>query len=78
MLAENGDECDPIGYPLAGMGINRATNAALYAAQIIGLTNPDVQEKVRSYRASLSESVKRKRELLEKIGVNEYLKTMDA
>jgi len=39
--------------PVAGMGINRVKNAALYAALIVGVHDPEVRAKARSYREGL-------------------------
>jgi phosphoribosylaminoimidazole carboxylase PurE protein len=43
------------GAPLAGMGINRYKNAAIYAAQIAGVHDPEVRSKVRAWREKLGE-----------------------
>lgn len=61
------------GYPLAGMGINRYLNAILFAAQIIGLKNPEVQEKLKNYREGLAKTVKTKDERLQNEGVKSFL-----
>jgi 5-(carboxyamino)imidazole ribonucleotide mutase len=41
------------GAPVAGMGINRLKNAAIYAAQIAGVHEPAVREAVRAFRDRL-------------------------
>lgn len=51
---------DPFGAllgaaPVAGMGINRFKNAAVYAAQIVGVHDPEVRAAVKAWRAKLGE-----------------------
>ncbi|HLD79999.1 MAG TPA: 5-(carboxyamino)imidazole ribonucleotide mutase [Candidatus Nanoarchaeia archaeon] len=70
-FSEPGEETR--GYPVAGMGINRYTNAALYAAQIAGLFIPKVQEKVRVYRNTLAEAVKDKDARIQAEGIEAFL-----
>ena len=43
----------PRGVPVAtfAIGGSGATNAALYAAQVLAMTDPDLKEKVKAYRA---------------------------
>ena len=41
------------GAPVAGMGINRFKNAAIYAAQIAGVHDPAVRDAVRAWRDKL-------------------------
>ncbi|PIO04518.1 hypothetical protein COT48_00040, partial [Candidatus Woesearchaeota archaeon CG08_land_8_20_14_0_20_47_9] len=62
------------GYSVAGMGINRYKNAALYAAQICGLYDPAVFERLKDHRIELSSSVIKKDSLLRKEGVTSFLK----
>ena len=50
----------PPGVPLATMAINGAKNAAIFAAQIISLSNNDVKHKLDTYRADMVEEVERK------------------
>ena len=60
MLCYDGPKGETKGYPVAGMGINRYTNAAIYAAQIAGIFFSEVQENVSVYRMKLEEAVKEK------------------
>ena len=41
----------PKGVPVATVGIGQAENAALLAAQMLGLSNPDVAQAVAEHRA---------------------------
>jgi phosphoribosylaminoimidazole carboxylase PurE protein len=49
----------PKGIPVACMGIGKsgASNAALLAIQILALTDPDLEEKLKSYRRQMAENV---------------------
>ncbi|WP_456419382.1 5-(carboxyamino)imidazole ribonucleotide mutase [Methanocaldococcus infernus] len=63
----------PSGIPVATVAINNAKNAALLAAEILGIKYDDVREKLIEYRKKMKESVEKKGELLEKLGYEEYL-----
>lgn len=73
MLCEHPSEEEAVGFPVAGMGINRFKNAALYSAQIVGLRYPDVQAKVQKHRESLAEAVKQKDKRLQTEGIDPFL-----
>jgi 5-(carboxyamino)imidazole ribonucleotide mutase len=49
----------PAGVPVGTLAIGNAgaTNAALFAAEILGNKYPDVREAVRSYRANRTQQV---------------------
>jgi phosphoribosylaminoimidazole carboxylase PurE protein len=47
----------PKGIPVATVAIGGAENAGLLAAQILGGRYPEIAERVRSYRATQTESV---------------------
>lgn len=66
----------PSGIPVATMAIGKAgaKNAGIYAAQIIGLNNPEVRERIATYRDKLSQSVLSKSEKLAQLGWRDYLK----
>jgi 5-(carboxyamino)imidazole ribonucleotide mutase len=66
----------PPGVPVASMAINGALNAGIFAAQIIGASNPEVLQKVTEYKTNLEKSVLQKAEKLENEGFSSYLKSM--
>ena len=39
----------PAGVPVATMAINGAKNAWLFAAQVLAITNPDIQQLLEDY-----------------------------
>lgn len=47
----------PPGIPVATMAINGGKNAALFAAQILSLSEPELKEKLKSLRSDMAESV---------------------
>lgn len=63
----------PPGVPVATVAINGAKNAALLAAQIIGLKDAEVQKKVIDYKKELEVTVEEKNEKLVTIGYTVYI-----
>lgn len=49
----------PPGIPVATVGVNGAQNAAILAAQIIGLADSTVAQKVASYKAGLGAKIEK-------------------
>ncbi len=63
----------PFGAPVATVGINRGENGALLAAQIIGIHDEEIRERVSSMRKSFFEKIdKDEKKLLEKINGDYY------
>ena len=50
----------PAGIPVATVGVNASDNAGLLAVQILSLSEPDLQEKLRTYKAEMADSVMKK------------------
>jgi 5-(carboxyamino)imidazole ribonucleotide mutase len=50
----------PAGVPVACVAIGGARNAALLAAQILGVGDPALRERVRAYKAKLAAQVEEK------------------
>jgi phosphoribosylaminoimidazole carboxylase PurE protein len=53
----------PLGVPVATVGIDDARNAAILAAQILGLGDPDIAAKVRELREEQSHEGREHREV---------------
>ena len=49
----------PPGIPVATVGVNAAQNAAILAAQIIALGNPEVARRVADHKASLGRKIEK-------------------
>lgn len=58
----------PEGVPVATVGINNAKNAGILAAEILGVTYPEIRKKIKQYKEKLKKEVEKKAENLERIG----------
>lgn len=54
----------PPGIPVATVGINGAKNAAVLAAEMIALSQPEIAQKMKEYKAGLSEKIVKANEQL--------------
>ena len=54
----------PPGIPVATVGINGAKNAAVLAAEMIALCQPEIAQKMKAYKAGLSEKIVKANEQL--------------
>lgn len=64
----------PAGVPVATVAVDGGRNAGILAAEILGVKDGAVREKLVRFKESLTESVRKKFEKLEKEGYVEYLK----
>jgi 5-(carboxyamino)imidazole ribonucleotide mutase len=48
----------PTGVPVATVGVDAAVNAAVLAAQIVGIGDPDVQQALWRFKDDLAEGLK--------------------
>ncbi|MGQ0680424.1 MAG: 5-(carboxyamino)imidazole ribonucleotide mutase [Actinomycetota bacterium] len=48
----------PSGVPVATVGIDQATNAAILAVQILANSRPELKEKLRSFKRELAQGLK--------------------
>jgi len=55
----------PTGIPVATVGVNAADNAGLLAVQMLALSEPELMEKLRDYKAEMAASVLKKDENLQ-------------
>jgi phosphoribosylaminoimidazole carboxylase len=63
----------PRGCPVATVGINNSTNAALLAVKILGASDPAYQQAMAAYMQNMSKEVEAKAAKLEEIGWAKYL-----
>ena len=63
----------PSGIPVATVAINGAQNAAILAAQILGIKYPEIRQKILEYKKNLKEKVEQKAAKLEQLGYAAYL-----
>lgn len=62
----------PRGIPVATVAVDGAYNAGILAAQIIGVREVRVREKVLAYKKELANQVKKKNERLQTLGYQSY------
>lgn len=63
----------PSGIPVATMAINGAKNAGIFAAEILGIKYPAVQEKLLAYKEQMAQKVREKNKKLQELGIHGYL-----
>ncbi len=65
----------PGGIPVASMAIGKAgaRNAAVFAAQILALGDPQITQRLVDYRRQMAESVESKANRLAEIGLAKYV-----
>lgn len=63
----------PPGVPVATVAIDGAMNAAILAAKILAVSDPDILEKIKAYTVEMKETVKGKDAKLQEIGYKAYL-----
>lgn len=63
----------PPGIPVATVAIDGARNAAILAAQIIGVSDSKISEKIAALKNKMAEDVEKKDAKLQALGVAEYL-----
>ena len=62
----------PPGIPVATVGVNAAQNAALLAAQMLALVDPEIAQRVRAQKASLKEKIVKANKELAQISDYKY------
>ena len=65
----------PGGIPVASMAIGKAgaRNAAVFAAEILALKDPQIAERLADYRREMAESVESKAKKLSEVGLAKYI-----
>lgn len=66
----------PSGIPVATVAINGAANAGLLAAKILATADEELLIRLKEYSGGLKDSVMIKKEKLEGLGYQEYIKQM--
>ena len=62
----------PPGIPVATVGVNAAQNAALLAAQMLALGDPEIAQRVRAQKVSLKEKIVKANKELAQISDYKY------
>ncbi len=63
----------PPGVPVATVGINNAQNAAILAAQILALSDPQISQKLEEYKNNMVKGIWEKSRKLKTQGYKKYL-----
>ena len=63
----------PAGVPVATVAINGSKNAGLLAAQIVALSDNEVNQKLKAFRKNIHHEVSTKNENLKAKGINHFL-----
>ena len=63
----------PPGIPVATVAIDGGMNAAILAAKILAVSDPELLDQLKAYTKEMKETVQAKAEKLEKIGYEAYL-----
>ncbi|KAL8998038.1 MAG: hypothetical protein Q9169_002806 [Polycauliona sp. 2 TL-2023] len=66
----------PKGVPVATVGINNSTNAALLATRILATSDEQLQKRMSDYQDQMKKEVEAKAERLKALGVDDYLDEM--
>ena len=62
----------PSGIPVASVAINGGVNAALLAAKILAVSDPQLLQRLKEYAKGLKEQVQAKDEKLQENGFRKY------
>tara|TARA_Y100001978_G_C23610385_1_gene393258 strand:+ start:292 stop:828 length:537 start_codon:yes stop_codon:yes gene_type:complete len=66
----------PPGIPVATVAIEGGLNAGLLATQLLAINNPELKNKLKTYRLELHDFVVKKDQRLKEIGAEAYLEKM--
>jgi|GEM_PF-3115915 len=62
----------PPGVPVGTMAIDGARNAAIFAVQILALSDPNLAAKLEEFKEKLARSVKERSERVKKMAEEEF------
>ncbi len=64
----------PTGSPVVTVGVNKASNAGIYAAKILANEFSDLKKKLKRHKLNQHNSVLKESELLRKQGLSKFVK----
>ncbi len=64
----------PTGSPVVTVGVNKATNAGIYAVKILGNQFQDLKKKLKQHKQNQHHSVLKESDELKKIGLTKFVK----
>ncbi len=66
----------PPGIPVATVAIDGGANAAILAAKMLAMSDPELLAKLKAYSEEMKEMVEKKADKLDKLGHKEYISQM--
>jgi len=64
----------PTGSPVVAVGVNKASNAGIYALKILGNSYPEIKTKLKKHKFDQYTSVLKESEELKKLGLTKFVK----
>lgn len=64
----------PTGSPVVSVGINKAANAGIFALKILGTQFPDIDKKLKKFKATQYKNVVKESNQLKKSGLSKFVK----
>ena len=64
----------PTGSPVVAVGVNKASNAGIYALKILGNSYPEIKTKLKKHKFDQYTSVLKESEELKKLGLSKFVK----
>jgi len=64
----------PTGSPVVTVGVNKASNAGIYAVKILGNQFHDLKKKLKQHKQNQHQSVLKESEELKKVGLSKFVK----
>jgi len=64
----------PTGSPVVTVGVNKATNAGIYAVKILGNQFQDLKKKLKQHKQDQHHSVLKESDELKKVGLSKFVK----
>jgi 5-(carboxyamino)imidazole ribonucleotide mutase len=64
----------PSGSPVVSVGVNKASNAGIYAMKILANEFPDLKKKLKKFKSDQHNSVMKESEQLKKEGLSNFAK----
>ena len=66
----------PSGIPVATVAIDGAANAAILAAKMLSISDPELRKKLKEYKVEMKDGVMAKADKLDQLGYEAYIKQM--
>ncbi len=64
----------PTGSPVVAVGVNKSSNAGIYAMKILAIGFPELKVKLKQYKVTQHKSVLKESDELKKQGLSKFVK----